>query len=115
MMSAETTIQCPVLVDGEPCGGEILIEWTENIEHRKTGFRSCTYCDQSESIATSICEDFEGDEHPEHKFEDDWEEIVTTELVAFKSWCWHGITKSRATEILDDMAVAAAERRADGE
>jgi len=59
------------------------------------------------------CEDFEGG-RATHRYEEEWEEVDEDfELISYKTYCWHPLTKDQAMEMLNDKAVEYYERRAE--
>jgi hypothetical protein len=98
----------------DECGGEIEIEWElVRGELQPNGIFLCDYCgEEKNGYAAKPCEDFEGDEHTEHKWSEQYEEgPETLELISYKTYCWHSLTREEAKNILDDEAVAYEELR----
>ena len=122
--SGSTTVNCRFeMPNGEECGDEIEVEWvTHYIPPKKSGRSVCIHCGayEDEQGAGAVAgeegdadEDFEGNT-VEHRFEDEYEEVDEEhELISYKTWCWHPFTREQAWDALGDMAVAAAEKRAE--
>jgi hypothetical protein len=104
--------------DGDECGGEIEVEWeTHYRPPAKTGRRICINCNVHENELEKTdslgCEDFEGAD-VEHRFEEEWEEVdEELELISYRTYCWHPLTREQAMEMLNDKAVEYYERRAE--
>ena len=101
----EAYLQCPIVVDGERCGGELIVEWEEiHTPDYKTGKRFCMFCETIEGEQKNpSCEDFEG-ETVEHRWEDEWAEgAVTLDLISIKTYCWHTPSKHDVEEMMGDM------------
>jgi hypothetical protein len=112
---SETSVQCPTETNGVFCGGELVIEWEQSQGPAyKTDKRICAYCEEYEDkVKDPNCETFEGEE-TQHKFEDEWEDgPYVTELISLKTYCFHVLSKDDCVELLNEEAVAAAERRAE--
>jgi hypothetical protein len=113
-----TSVRCPFeMPDGELCGDEIEIEWvTHHLPPEPTGHHICTACGIYDYPRVKQplpqCLDFEGEVNPQHYWADEYDDGNTeTELVSMKSYCFHPMSKTQANELLDDLAVAYAERR----
>jgi hypothetical protein len=104
--------------EGDECGGEIEVEWETHYRvPQRTGQMVCINCNILESAlevtGPDTCESFEGDK-VEHRFEPEYEEVDEEfELISYKTYCWHPLTKEQAMEMLNDKAVEYAERRAE--
>jgi len=117
---AETTIQCPATTDDEPCGGEIIIEWENPHTVIETGKRFCHYCEQYEDEVdptapcpmTNRLEDYTTEElrKMRHKWVVETEDQYGLELVSYKTYCWHSLTRAEAMSALNDEWAAGEER-----
>lgn len=118
-MKDTAIVQCPFLMPGGgKCGDEIYIEWeTHQTKPKPTGHAICNVCGISDNLRPVLaCYDFEGNENRVHEWmtEYDFGDYVT-ELLSYKSYCWHSITKDQARDLLDDLAARQAELRTEGE
>ena len=112
-----TSVQCTAesLPEGELCGDEIEVEWEQHqLPPEKTGRKVCLNCNvSSDAAADAECEDFEG-ESGAHEWVDEYVEgNIETTIISARTWCFHPLTRKKCMELLDDLAVAQAEQRAE--
>lgn len=95
----------------DECMEEIEIEWNTFVsEPVRNGIFLCKYCGEERKTAESPCVDFEGDIHDGHEYEEQWEDgPEAIELVSYKTYCWHPLTREQAMEWLSDEMQGRAE------
>ena len=112
-----TTMQCRYQDDQGECGGEIEIEWDAPVVVFKTGKMFCYYCERYQDepdlpivCAMTNCLEELGDQEYPHQWMEESDEREDLELVSYRTWCWHPLTKELAIEMLKDYWEAAEER-----